>query len=68
MDEPRPDGDQGPLEDPFETPDGDEGGEGPSQAESGLGAFGQIVVGVLVVLTLVALFVGAAVAVRRVFH
>jgi hypothetical protein len=68
MDEPRPDDDQGVVEDPFETLEGDEGGEDPSQAASGLGALGQIAVGVLVVLTVVALFVGAAVAIRRVFH
>jgi hypothetical protein len=68
MVEPPPDDDQDVFEDPFETLDGDEAAEDPSRAESGLGALGQIAVGVLVVLTLVALFVGAAVAVRRLFH
>ncbi len=48
--------------DPF---DGDDEGKSVAPAPGGLGAMGQMIVAVLVVVALVALFIAAAVAFRR---
>jgi hypothetical protein len=64
MDGPPPDDDQGSFE-PLEV-DGDD--EGASQVGTLLGALGQIAAAALVVLAVVALFIGVAAAVRWLLH
>jgi hypothetical protein len=62
VDEPADDGDA-PV-DPFDQDDED---EGPAPAPSWLGAVGQMTAAVLIVLALVAAFIGIAVTFRRLF-
>jgi hypothetical protein len=64
------DGDERPpdaAEDTFQLLDADEDAESPARAGSLLGAIGQIVAAVLIVVALVTLFIGGVVAFRLMF-
>jgi hypothetical protein len=55
------------AEEPFELLDTDDDAGSPARPGSLLGAIGQIAAAVLIVVALVALFIGAAIAFRLVF-
>ena len=55
------------AEDPFPLLDADDDAESPARAGSLLGAIGQIVAAVLIVVALVAVFIGGVVAFRLMF-